>query len=68
MGIRVTIDVERCQGHSRCVMLAPEVFDQDDAGHGMVVVDSIPSGLEVSVERAVASCPEGAIFLVRSSV
>jgi ferredoxin len=68
MDIRVTIDTERCEGHGRCVMLAPEVFDQDDDGHGIVVVDSIPSELEVSVAQAVASCPEGAISLARSSI
>ena len=28
--MRVTIDVDKCQGHNRCYALAPELFDVDD--------------------------------------
>jgi len=59
--MKVTVDPERCQGHARCWEICPEVFSLDDVGHGTVTVDEVPAGLEDSVAKAVANCPERAI-------
>ncbi len=59
--MRVTIDEERCQGHGRCVLLCPEVFDADEIGHGVVKEPSIGTDLVAAVGRAVQNCPERAI-------
>ncbi len=40
--MRVVIDHEACTGHGRCYTLAPDVFDSDDAGYGVVRVDEVP--------------------------
>lgn len=63
MTMRITLDRERCTGHGRCYMLAPEVFDADDEGYGVVLVDGgdVPPGLEAAARKAAANCPEGAI-------
>ena len=62
--MRVTIDQDKCQGHSRCAILAPTVFDVDDLGKGFVLVDDVPAAAEADVREAVFSCPEGAISLI----
>ncbi|HMG40046.1 MAG TPA: ferredoxin [Acidimicrobiales bacterium] len=61
--MRITLDRERCTGHGRCYMLAPEVFDADDEGYGAVRVDDgdVPPGLEAAARKAAANCPEEAI-------
>lgn len=61
MGLKATIDPDRCQGHGRCAMIAPEVFDVDDAGLGEVLVDPVPVVATGKVHEAVLSCPELAI-------
>ena len=61
--MRITLDRERCTGHGRCYMLAPEVFDTDDEGYGVLLVDDgiVPPGLEAAARKAAANCPEEAI-------
>jgi ferredoxin len=59
--VKVVIDEELCHGHGRCYMLAPEVFDAADRGHGLVLVDSPPADLEAKARLAAANCPEHAI-------
>jgi ferredoxin len=62
--MRVSIDPDKCQGHARCALIASTVFDLDDAGKGMVLVDEVPGEDEAEVREAALSCPEGAISLV----
>jgi ferredoxin len=58
-----TIDRDRCQGHGRCAMLAPQVFDLDDDGIGEVLVDPVPAEDLGDVREAALNCPESAITL-----
>jgi ferredoxin len=62
--VKVSID-DRCQGHARCIVFAPETFDVDAEGYAFVVAgqETVSPGDE-NVARAVASCPEQAIVLV----
>jgi ferredoxin len=63
--MRVTVDGDRCQGHTLCALQAPDVFLlRDEDGHAYVEVDGVPPGLEDQVERAVQTCPEGAIRII----
>ena len=59
----VHIDLGRCQGHGRCALLAPDVFDVDDSGHSVLLVDEIPAGRLADVEEAISTCPERALSL-----
>jgi ferredoxin len=59
--VKVVIDEELCHGHGRCYMLAPDVFDADDRGHGLVLLDSPPAEVEEKARLAAANCPEHAI-------
>jgi|RhiMetdeSRZDD1v2_1073273.scaffolds.fasta_scaffold2572069_2 ferredoxin len=59
--MKVVIDTEQCTGHGRCYTLAPEVFDGDDDGYGLVRVADVPPELEEKARLGVRNCPEGAI-------
>jgi len=60
--MQVHVDPERCQGHSRCYDLAPEIFDVDDLGNAFERNDGVvPAGLEDKARLAAANCPEHAI-------
>ena len=60
--MRVAVDPELCQGHARCNLSAPELFQlSDEDGHAIVAVDMVPSGLEDKARRAAVGCPEQAI-------
>lgn len=61
MKMKVTIDPERCTGHGRCVALAPELFDFDEQGSGVVVCSEVPEAVETRAVNAVKTCPESAI-------
>ena len=37
--MQVRIDLDRCEGHGRCYVLAPSVFAADAEGNGEVVRD-----------------------------
>ena len=61
--MRLRLDEERCQGHGRCYMLAPELFDSDDVGHCVLLVDDVPAGLEDEARNGVENGPEQALSL-----
>jgi ferredoxin len=61
--MRVRLDTELCQGHGRCYTLAPELFDSDDLGHCVLLVDEVPAGLEDQARTGVDNCPEHALTL-----
>ena len=63
--MKVVIDAERCQGHARCVALAPELFGADDLGYGFVMGDGVVTGdTEEKARQAVNNCPEHAIDIL----
>jgi len=59
--VKVVIDPELCHGHGRCYALAPEAFDADDRGHGIVVEGEFSPEQRKKAELAAANCPERAI-------
>jgi ferredoxin len=62
--MRVHLDAEKCQGHNRCYALAPELFDVDDYGQAILLVDGeVPSDLEDKARLAASNCPEYAITI-----
>ena len=62
--MRITLDREACQGHNRCYLLAPELFDVDDEGYAVLRVDGdVPPELEEKARLAVDNCPEYAIAI-----
>lgn len=60
---RVQIDGSRCQGHGRCVLIAPDYFDVDDSGVGRVLVEHAEEADLADLREARMTCPEAAIEL-----
>ncbi|MFI5618027.1 ferredoxin [Streptomyces sp. NPDC051567] len=60
--MRLVVDLNRCQGYAQCAFLAPDVFSMH--GEESLLYDPY-AGEEQrdSVDRAVAACPVGAIFV-----
>jgi len=62
--MKVRVDLEACVGHGRCYMLAPGVFDEDDRGHCVLLIEDIPPELEEQAHTGASNCPESAIEIV----
>jgi ferredoxin len=43
--------------------LAPDVFDADEVGHAIVLVENVSGDLERQAAEAEKNCPESAITL-----
>ena len=62
--MRLRIDSRLCQGHARCAALAPELFDLDENGFGIVRPGcEHPPADDPRALLAVDNCPEQAIVL-----
>jgi ferredoxin len=61
--MRLRIDESLCTGHGRCYALAPQLFDADDRGYGVVTCAVVPDALVGQAQTAQQNCPERAVFL-----
>ena len=60
--MRIRVDPDKCQGHSRCVGFAPDLFEVDDYGMSTVKGDgTVPPDREDVARLAIANCPEYAV-------
>ena len=60
--MKIVFDREKCQGHGRCYSLAPDVFESDDEGYAVLLIDGdVPAELEGAARLAADNCPEYAI-------
>jgi ferredoxin len=60
--MRISVDLNRCQGYAQCVFLAPDVFEL----HGEEALRFEPHpdhAQRLQVMRAAAACPVQAIVL-----
>ena len=57
----VSVDGKLCVGHGRCYELAPDVFDEDEAGYCVVLRAQISKALLPQAQNGEGNCPEGAI-------
>jgi ferredoxin len=62
--VKVSVDGQRCQGHTLCSMIAPDSFELDDVdGHASPVNEVVPDDQQDLVREAALSCPEQAIVI-----
>ncbi|MFZ2174907.1 MAG: ferredoxin [Rhodococcus sp. (in: high G+C Gram-positive bacteria)] len=65
--MKITVDPQRCQGHTMCAANAPDLFVlSDEDGHAQPAVDVVPPHLHDAARRAVDDCPERAISISES--
>lgn len=57
----IRLDRGRCVGAGQCVLAAPEVFDQDEDGFGILRAAQVPGGTHRAVAEAELLCPVRAI-------
>jgi ferredoxin len=61
--MKIIVDRDACCGAGQCVLLAPDVFDQDDEGI-VVLLDERPGPEhDFAVQEAVSMCPTGVIWV-----
>jgi ferredoxin len=59
----ISVDPDRCVGHGRCYTLAPDIYDADEVGHSIVLVEDVSDDLEQHARVGEQNCPEQAITL-----
>lgn len=60
--MRIRVNPDLCQGHNRCCVLAPDLFETDDYGTATATNDGVvPAGQEEQAKLAMENCPEYAI-------
>jgi ferredoxin len=58
----VTLERDWCIASGQCVMLAPDVFDQDEDGIAVLLTESVETN-PAGVAKAIRVCPASAIAL-----
>jgi ferredoxin len=62
--MKVRVDPKLCQGHNRCIVVAPDLFDTDEEGFASALGDgTVPPDQQGLAGLAVDNCPEQAISL-----
>ncbi|MFH8570264.1 ferredoxin [Streptomyces sp. NPDC017993] len=61
--MRVTVDRERCEGHGVCEAVAPGLFQIDDQGDLVMLLDDhdIPADQHDPAVQSVLTCPVAAL-------
>jgi ferredoxin len=61
--MRVHVDQDRCCSSGQCVLVAPEVFDQQEDYGVVLLLDTTPAEeLHPAIRVAASVCPGQAIF------
>ena len=63
--MKVDVDPSLCEAHGECMSILPEVFDLDDDEVLQIREGELVGDEAALAERAVASCPMGALRLSR---
>ena len=63
--MRIRVDPDKCQGHNRCKVVAPELIVLDKFGNASAAGDGVvPPELEEKARLAQANCPELAVEII----
>ncbi|WP_353357440.1 ferredoxin [Mycobacterium sp.] len=62
--MKIAADRDVCIQAGNCVMAADTLFDQDDDGVVMVLVDEVPDDEEDHAREAVKLCPSQALRVI----
>jgi ferredoxin len=61
--VKVVVDLAVCQDHGQCCFAAPEVFQLNEDGHLVVLLEQPDGSLRDKVEEAADVCPLQAITI-----
>jgi ferredoxin len=57
--MKILADTQKCQGHARCSVLAPDWMILNDEGYLDTPEIMVPEGQETLAKRVIRACPEG---------
>ena len=60
---RIVIDHQKCVNSGQCAYLQPDLFEQDETGAPIVLVENPTGDLMAKVQDAIDMCPSQAIRL-----
>ena len=60
---RLLADFEACQGYGNCITGASDVYDIDDDGKVVLLIEEISDADRPRVEEAARSCPVSALSI-----
>jgi ferredoxin len=61
--MKAEIDGKDCVGHGFCHQYAPDVYEQDEDGHGVVRSPLVPERLHADARAGADACPQRAITI-----
>ncbi|SEB66257.1 ferredoxin [Rhodococcus koreensis] len=61
--VKISVDLDKCQGYANCVVASPDVFDLSDDGKVDLLQTRIADRDVAEVEEAVRSCPAAALSM-----
>jgi ferredoxin len=61
--MKLAVDLRRCEGHGLCAQAAPDLFQINDDGDMVVLIDGelVPADQETAAADAARVCPVGAL-------
>ncbi|MBB5783574.1 ferredoxin [Nonomuraea jabiensis] len=60
--MKIVVDEAKCCGAGQCVLIAPDVFDQNEDDGIVILLEAEPAAhLHAAVREAAAVCPAAAI-------
>ncbi|AFR49498.1 ferredoxin [Gordonia sp. KTR9] len=62
--MKIVVDRDACQGHGRCAVYAPEVYELDDEGYCAITEMLVPPAQEEDAISGADACPENAIEVI----
>jgi ferredoxin len=63
--VRVEVNPNICEGHGQCNAVAPEIYDLDEDGYGLINNPEVHPDLESQAEQGALACPVQAITMTR---
>ncbi len=61
--MKIIVDYELCEGHARCMEMAPDIFQVDEEDKIHVLIESPSEDQRADVEAAIRLCPRQALSL-----
>ncbi len=62
--MRIVVDKKRCNGHARCLAVAPNVYVLNSDGYNETPETEVLKGKEAEAKLGARACPERAIKIV----
>jgi len=62
--MKIIYDRNLCCGHNRCYAISTEIWDVDDEGYAILLIDGdVPADLQEKAQLTADNCPEFAITI-----